>query len=402
MSVGKNLVRNAPQARPRQIVAVVGVATNGVIGRDGAIPWHSTVDMRHFKTVTMGHPVVMGRKTFESIGKILPGRLNVILTRDASYRVEGAKVVHSREEALSALRGERQIMIIGGDQVYRAFYQDLTRIELTQIGLEAEGDAFFQLDPSRDWKVIETREDVDVKLGARLEFKTFVPDDTKDPYLGSDVKGLLRLFGSGEPIPGSGAAAALQGLLAAYLVLTVIQISRGKGSQRGNLRTLAQYAYRVSTLIVPRLRSLFLEDIAVFSEIVPLRKRRDASAGSARSAITRRLNRQTAAATAIPNEVAELASELFSIAEFLYERGYVAVRGDSGAAMSAALSAMLSCSFVMGVNARTLDRSGGESWADRAAERQQQALAALARIPRHLAIDRPADPNQFTFNLPGL
>lgn len=394
-------LKSRPQGA-QQIVAVVGVATNGVIGRNGSIPWHSSADMKHFRAITMGHPVVMGRKTFESIGRLLPGRLNVILTRDRSYKVPGATVVHSREAALRKLRAHQTIMIIGGDQIYREFYRDLTRIELTQIGLAAEGDAFFELDPRRDWKICSVTEEIDEKSGLRLEFRTYIPDNTRDPYLNSDVKGLLRLFGSGEPIPGSGAAAALQALLAAYLILTVIQISREKDSQRNNLHIFAQYSYQVSSLIVPRLRELFAKDIQVFSEIVPLRQRRDGASGSARSAITRRLNRQTAAATAIPDEVASLAEELFRMAEFLYERAYVAVRGDSGAAMSAALSAMLSCSFIMGVNARTLFRSGGESWVDRAAARQRDVLAALARMPRHLALDRPTDPAQLTLNLPTL
>jgi dihydrofolate reductase len=388
------------EARRKEVVAVVGVATNGVIGRNGSIPWHSSVDMRHFRRVTTGHPVVMGRKTFESIGKILPNRLNVIMTRDPQYAVDGALVVHSREEVLETLAGDETIMIIGGDQIYREFYSDLTRIELTQIELQADGDAFFQLDPMRDWKIAASHHEIDEKLGARLEFRTYVPDDTDDPYLSKDVKGLLRLFGSGEPIPGSGAAAALQGLLAGYLVLTVIQISRSKESQRDNLRAFAQYAYAVSSYIVPRLRELFLDDIRVFGDVVPLRRRRDASSGAARAAITRQLNRRTAEATAIPEEIGRLATELFTIAEFLYERGYPPVRGDSGAAMSAALSAMLSASFVMNLNVRTLARSGGEDWVDPATERQRELLAAIARIPTHLALDRPADPAQLTLALP--
>jgi formiminotetrahydrofolate cyclodeaminase len=291
-------------------------------------------------------------------------------------------------------------MVIGGNQIYREFYRDFTRIELTQIGLEAEGDAFFELETSRNWKIIESRHEVDAKLGAKLDFRTYVPDDTKDRYLSNDVNGLLRLFGSGEHIPGSGAAAALQGLLAAYLLLTVIQIAREKEAQRHNVRTLAQFAYRVSSSLVPRLRFLFNEDIRVFGEVVPLRKARDAAFGRTRAAITRKVNRQTSAATAIPDEIAQLAGELFRMAEFLYQRGYPAVRGDSGAAMSSALSAMLSCSFVMSLNARTLTRSGGDSWVERAEARHREVLAAMSRMPDHLAIDRPPDPAQLTLALP--
>lgn len=393
---GTSKVPAKPIRKQQEVVAVVGVATNGVIGREGAIPWRSSLDMKHFRSVTTGHPVIMGRKTYDSIGRLLPDRLNVILTRDRTFDVPGALVVHSRKDALRTLASEPTIMIIGGDQIYREFYKDLTRIELTQIGLETEGDAFFQLDPSRNWKILRTREEIDHKLGARLEFRTYISDETQDPYLGNDVNGLLRLFGSGEPIPGSGAAAALQGLLAAYLLLTVIQISREKKSQQDNTRILAQYAYQISSWIVPRLRFLFLEDIRVFGEVVPLRKARDTSSGSTRSAVTRKLNRQTAEATAIPDLIAEQASELFAMGEFLYVHGYSAVRGDSGAAMSAALSAMLSCSFVMGLNSKSLSLAGGESWASRTEARQRQVLAAVSRMPRYLAVDRPIDPAQMT------
>lgn len=389
----------AREAARQEIVAVVGVSRNGVIGRDGAIPWRSSVDMKHFKNITTGHPVVMGRRTFDSIGKLLPNRLNVILTRDKNFVVEGAVVVHSRREALKRLSECSKIMIIGGDQIYKEFYRDLTRVEMTEIGVTAEGDAFFNLDPSRDWKILNSRQEFDQKLGSLLEFRTYIPDTSDDKYLKSDVKELLRLFGSGEPIPGSGAAAALQALLAAYLVLTVVKISSEKQSQAGNLRTLAQFSFRISSYIAPRLRALYLEDIAVFGEVVPLRKQRDKSIKQNKAAITRRINRRMSEATAIPDQVAGLATELLQMGEFLYERGYQVVRGDSGASISAALSSLLSCSFVMTLNARTLARSGGESWAEQAAIRQREAMAAVGRISRYLATDHVADPAQMAFKL---
>ena len=383
----------------QEVVAVVGVATNGVIGKDGSIPWHSSVDMKHFRSITTGNPVVMGRKTFESIGKLLPDRLNVILTKKKSYQVPGALVVHSKGEALAKLTKYPKLMIIGGDQVYREFYGSLTRIELTHLSLEADGDSFFQLDPSRDWKIATQTEAFDEKLNAKLEFRTYVLDDAKDPYLSKDVKGLLKLFGSGKPIPGSGAAAALQALLAAYLILTVIQMSRAKSPTPASLKTMAQYAYRASSAIVPRLRTLFLQDIEVFEGVVPLRLAHQAATGSEKARIKRQLNARTSAATAVPDEVFELAQELLGMAEFLYLRGYKAIRGDSGAAMSAALSAMLSCSFVIGMNAGSLQRTQGESWSSRASLRRQQSMAALARIPTYLSVDRPVDTAQLTLGL---
>src|SRR5688572_25703854 len=97
---------------------IVAMAENGVIGRDNRLPWHISEDLKRFKSLTMGHPIIMGRKTHESIGKPLPGRQNIVITRDSFYQAEGAQVVHSLEEALRACGADGEKFVIGGSAVF--------------------------------------------------------------------------------------------------------------------------------------------------------------------------------------------------------------------------------------------------------------------------------------------
>ncbi|GIX17862.1 MAG: dihydrofolate reductase [Rhodothalassiaceae bacterium] len=130
-----------------EIVLVAARALNGVIGHRGRIPWHLPADLRRFREITWAHPVVMGRRTFESLPKPLPGRLNIVLsTRENPALPEG--VLHARdpEEALRLAREGlpgRPVMVIGGEAVYRAFLPRAARLELTEVALTPEGDAFF-------------------------------------------------------------------------------------------------------------------------------------------------------------------------------------------------------------------------------------------------------------------
>lgn len=137
------------------ITLIVAVADSGVIGRDNALPWHLPEDLRRFKRLTMGKPIVMGRKTFESIGKPLPGRQNIIITRDANYRREGVTVVHSIDEAVSAAAGAAEIMVIGGADLFRLFLPRATRIHLTRVHGDITGDVLW---PPLDytWGVVES------------------------------------------------------------------------------------------------------------------------------------------------------------------------------------------------------------------------------------------------------
>lgn len=125
----------------RQIIAILARADNGVIGRDGRLPWRLPADLRRFKALTMGHPMIMGRKTFDSFPKPLPGRRHIVLTRNTGWQADGAEVAHSVDEALAiAQTPTHDIYVIGGAQVYRLMEPHLTRIELTEVHCDAVGD----------------------------------------------------------------------------------------------------------------------------------------------------------------------------------------------------------------------------------------------------------------------
>ena len=138
-------------SRPR-VEIVVAVADNGVIGRDGRLPWHLPADLQHFKVTTMGSPMIMGRRTFDSLPGLLPGREHIVLTRDPAWRREGVKVAASPEEAL-AVAGSERVSVIGGAEVYRAFLPLADRIHLTEVHIAPEGDTFFPQLNSREWNV---------------------------------------------------------------------------------------------------------------------------------------------------------------------------------------------------------------------------------------------------------
>jgi len=125
------------------LTLIAAMAKNRVIGNQGKIPWQLPEDMAHFKESTWGHPILMGRKTFDSIGKPLPGRKNIVITRNASWKREGVSVVHSLEEALSLCQSEMEAFVIGGAEIYAQAYPRADRLLFTLIEQEMEGDAFF-------------------------------------------------------------------------------------------------------------------------------------------------------------------------------------------------------------------------------------------------------------------
>jgi dihydrofolate reductase len=137
---------------------VLAVAKNDVIGRGEGLPWHLPADLRHFKTVTMGWPILMGRKTFASIGRALPGRRNLILTRRRGFHADGCEVIDSIGAALASAADLAKIMVIGGAEVFDQCIPQATRIHLTMVHAEVEGDTRFA--GWRDPTFIETaRED---------------------------------------------------------------------------------------------------------------------------------------------------------------------------------------------------------------------------------------------------
>jgi len=130
------------------------MSTNRTIGINNSLPWHLPNDLKYFKQATMGKPIVMGRKTFESIGKPLPGRRNIVISRDASYQAEGIDVVTSLEDAISLgediclVNGQEEVMVIGGAQIYELALAKADRLYITHVDANVEGDAFF---PEVDW-----------------------------------------------------------------------------------------------------------------------------------------------------------------------------------------------------------------------------------------------------------
>lgn len=122
---------------------IAALAENRVIGRDGQLPWRLPGDLKRFKRLTLGHPVVMGRKTFDSIGRLLPGRENVILTRQTSFQMPGATILHTPEALLERFREAGEVFVIGGEEIYRLFLPRAQKLYLTLVHQTVDGDAFF-------------------------------------------------------------------------------------------------------------------------------------------------------------------------------------------------------------------------------------------------------------------
>ena len=134
---------------------VVAVSRNGVIGREGGLPWHISSDLKRFKEITMGKPVIMGRKTWESLPrKPLPGRRNIVITRQQGFRAEGAEVAATPEEALRLAGGVPEIAVIGGGEVYSLFWPMVDRLYLTEVDLDVEGDTHFPAPDPSEWREV--------------------------------------------------------------------------------------------------------------------------------------------------------------------------------------------------------------------------------------------------------
>ena len=138
-----------------RISLIVALARNRVIGRDNQLPWRLSADLQHFKGLTMGKPIVMGRKTYESIGRPLPGRTNIVVTRDSSFSAAGCRVVHSIDEALVAAGGADEVMIMGGENLYSQLLPRADRLYLTEVQAEVSGDAWFPEFDETQWQELE-------------------------------------------------------------------------------------------------------------------------------------------------------------------------------------------------------------------------------------------------------
>lgn len=140
-----------------EIVIVAALARNGVIGRDNGLPWRLKADLQHFRALTMGHPILMGRKTWESLGRPLPGRRNLVVTRDAEFEAVGAEVFTDPEAAIAAAAGAERLFVIGGAQLYKTLFPRAERLALTEVWADVEGDAHFPMFDRSDF--VEERRD---------------------------------------------------------------------------------------------------------------------------------------------------------------------------------------------------------------------------------------------------
>lgn len=132
---------------------IVAIAKNGVVGKDNALPWHLPEDLKRFRALTTGHHIIMGRKTYESLGRLLPGRTTVIVTRNANYKVEGALVAHSLQAAAALCVDDNEAFVIGGAELYKDALTLANKLYITQIDLEVEGDAFFPQFDQTEWQL---------------------------------------------------------------------------------------------------------------------------------------------------------------------------------------------------------------------------------------------------------
>ena len=146
---------------------IVAMADNRTIGRNNELPWHLPDDLKYFKSVTMGKPIVMGRKTFDSIGRPLPGRLNIVITRNPEWQHSGVKTAASLQEAVAIAAEENpqdqealilEVMVIGGEEIYRTAIELADRLYITQVQAEIEGDAFFPQYNESEWQEVSRQQ----------------------------------------------------------------------------------------------------------------------------------------------------------------------------------------------------------------------------------------------------
>ena len=138
-----------------KISLIAAMAENHVIGRNNQLPWRLPADLKRFKALTMGKPIVMGRKTWESLGRPLPGRTNIVITRDIGYQAEGCVVVHSIDQALEVAAGSDEVMVIGGAKLYQQMLDRADRLYLTLVKSDVEGDTWFPEFDLTQWHEVQ-------------------------------------------------------------------------------------------------------------------------------------------------------------------------------------------------------------------------------------------------------
>ena len=160
MSNGVDPIKNSRTSVPElavgdlKLIIVVAVAANGVIGRNGSLPWHLPADLKHFKSLTLGKPVLMGRKTYESIGKPLVDRPNIVLTRNLCWEAPRVIVVHTLDDAIKRARPAPEFMVIGGADIFAMCLPLCSRIHLTRVHATIDGDTRFPEPPASEWREV--------------------------------------------------------------------------------------------------------------------------------------------------------------------------------------------------------------------------------------------------------
>jgi dihydrofolate reductase len=157
-----------------RIVLIAAMDRNRGIGHDNSLPWRLPDDLKHFKALTLGKTIVMGRKTFESLPGILPDRRHIVITTNQSYRPEKADVVHSLDEAVNAVSDDEDVLVVGGAEIYRQFLPAADMMYLTLVDTEVEADAFFPVWNDAEWReVSRTRHEADERHRFAFDFVTF-------------------------------------------------------------------------------------------------------------------------------------------------------------------------------------------------------------------------------------
>ena len=156
---------------------MVAASDNGVIGINGDLPWHLSADLKRFKRLTMGHHIIMGRKTFDSIGRCLPGRTTVVITRNPAFEFPGIEIANDFRQALEMCKGDEQPFIVGGGQIYRIALPHTQTVFLTRVLTDIEGDVYFPIDQldSKEWERLEVDgPHLSERENLHFQFETFV------------------------------------------------------------------------------------------------------------------------------------------------------------------------------------------------------------------------------------
>jgi len=158
-----------------ELSLIVATANNNIIGKDNDMPWHLPADLAYFKKTTLGKPIIMGRKTFESIGRPLPGRRNIVISRDVNYQADGIESVTSVDAALALVEGVDEVMVIGGGAIYAHCMSAATRLYVTHINADIDGDTQFPaFDTDNDWKKVASEcSSADDKNAYDLDFAVY-------------------------------------------------------------------------------------------------------------------------------------------------------------------------------------------------------------------------------------